>query len=98
MGLSALAHVFRLTIVVHPGQRGRGVGTALMRSALGWAEDDQRVRKIELLVRATNHNAIRLYRKLGFLEEGRLREHVRLPSGRFVDDIAMAWFPKRLGT
>ena len=90
MGLQAIAHVFRLTIVVHPGYLGEGIGTALMRDLLDWAEQTPRVGKIELLVRAT-----RLYSKLGFVEEGRFRKRVRLPDGSFVDDISMAWFPKR---
>lgn len=51
--------------------------------------------KIELLVRATNARAIHLYSKLGFIEEGRFRNRVRLPDDEFVDDIAMAWFPRR---
>ena len=53
------------------------------------------VGKIELLVRATNERAIRLYLKLEFIQEGRFRNRVRLRDGEFVDDIAMAWFPRR---
>jgi RimJ/RimL family protein N-acetyltransferase len=93
MALEAIAHVFRLTIVVHPGFIGQGIGSALMRDLLDWAEQTPRVGKIELLVRATNAQAIRLYSKLGFVEEGRFRNRVRLPDGSFVDDISMAWFP-----
>jgi ribosomal protein S18 acetylase RimI-like enzyme len=95
MPLEAIAHVFRLTIVVHPGFLGQGIGEALMRHIMDWAVRASRVEKIELLVRATNQRAIRLYRKLGFTEEGRFRMRVRLPDGTFVDDIAMAWFPDR---
>ena len=93
MPLEAIAHVFRLTIVVHAGFSGQGIGEGLMRDLMDWAVLTPRVEKIELLVRATNQRAIRLYRKLGFTEEGRFRMRVRLPDGTFVDDIAMAWFP-----
>ena len=96
MALQATAHVFRLTIVVHPGYLGEGIGAELMRDLLAWAEQTQRVGKIELLVRATNARAIRLYTKLGFVEEGRFRNRVRLPDDSFVDDLAMAWFPDRI--
>jgi len=95
MPLEALSHVFRLTIVVHPGFRHQGVGEALMRDLMVWAKQTPRVGKIELLVRATNERAIRLYLKLGFVEEGRFRNRVRLPDGSFLDDLAMAWFPRR---
>jgi putative acetyltransferase len=93
MGLEALKHVYRLTIVVHPGKTGHGIGTALLSHLQHWARSTPAVRKIELLVRATNDGAIRLYRRFGFFEEGRHRDRVRLPDGTYVDDIAMAWFP-----
>jgi GNAT superfamily N-acetyltransferase len=51
------------------------------------------LRKVELLVRDSNPGAIRLYQRLGFVEEGRFRDRIRLPDGTFGDDIAMAWFP-----
>jgi RimJ/RimL family protein N-acetyltransferase len=95
MPLEAIVHVFRLSIVVHPGFLAQGVGSAMMRHLTDWAQQTSRVEKIELLVRATNERAIRLYLKLGFIEEGRFKNRVRLPDGNFIDDIAMAWFPKR---
>jgi ribosomal protein S18 acetylase RimI-like enzyme len=95
MELIALSHVFRLTIVVHPGQNGRGIGSALMRAVCDWATRSPTVHKVELLVRSTNEPALSLYKKFGFVEEGRLRERVGLPDGSFVDEISMAWFPRR---
>jgi ribosomal protein S18 acetylase RimI-like enzyme len=92
MKMAANAHVFRLTLVVHPGQWGQGVGRALLGDLLRWAGTDSRVHKVELLVRATNQRAIRLYQAAGFREEGRLRERVRMPDGSYVDDLTMAWF------
>ena len=95
MPLQALSHVFRLTIIVHPGFHSRGIGNALMKELMNWAKQAPSLRKIELLVRASNERAIRLYAKLGFVEEGRFKDRVRLPDGSFGDDIAMAWFPER---
>jgi ribosomal protein S18 acetylase RimI-like enzyme len=94
MEMLANTHVFRLTIVVHPGHRGRGIGRAMLGDLLAWAAGDARVSKVELLVRATNEPAIRLYREFGFGEEGRFRQRVRQPDGTLLDDIAMAWFPE----
>src|SRR5687767_2551308 len=37
MDLRATSHVFRLTIVVHPGHTDHGVGTALMNALADWA-------------------------------------------------------------
>jgi ribosomal protein S18 acetylase RimI-like enzyme len=93
MGLERLAHVHRLTIVVHPGHLRRGVGTALMKDLVDWAAGNPAVGKIELLVRAVNPGAIDLYKKVGFVEEGRLKNRIRLEDGTHIDDVAMAWFP-----
>ncbi len=89
MGLRSLSHVLRLDMCVHDGHWRQGHGEALLRALLEWAATAANARKIELLVRAENAAAVALYRKLGFVEEGRLRERVRLRSGRFVDDISM---------
>jgi len=93
MPLAARAHVFSLTVVAHPGFVGRGIGQALVEDLLRWASTDPRVGKVELLVRAGNERALRLYRRLGFAEEGRFVRRGRLPDGTFEDDLAMAWFP-----
>lgn len=95
MPLAAIRHVLRLTVVVHPGHFGRGIGTALVRHLQRLVTVDPTVRKIELLVRETNARAVRLYLRLGFVEEGRFKDRVRLPDGRFIDDLALAWFPAR---
>jgi RimJ/RimL family protein N-acetyltransferase len=92
MKMAGNAHVFTLNIVAHPGKTGRGVGTALMAHILGWARTRPELRKIELIVRATNERAISLYQRFGFAEEGRLRGRVSTTDGQFVDDIAMGWF------
>ncbi len=65
-----------------------------MQEMLGWARANPRLGKIELLVRAENARAVALYRKFGFVEEGRLRRRVQTVGGRFLDDLVMAWSPE----
>lgn len=91
--LAATSHVFSLTIVVHPGRLGQGIGSALLGHLLEWASQDPRVTRVELRVRSTNARAIGLYKKLGFVEEGRFQRRLRLEDGTFMDDVAMAYFP-----
>jgi L-phenylalanine/L-methionine N-acetyltransferase len=89
--LAAHAHVRALTIVVHPGFTRRGIGSALMQALLDHARRNE-VEKIELRVRDGNVDALRLYRRFGFVEEGRSRRRVKLAAGSYLDDICMAWF------
>ena len=92
MPLRATSHVFSLTIVVHPGHTGRGVGTHLMHAVLHWAGRHPAVEKIELRVRETNAVARRLYQRFGFIEEGRFEKRLKLADGTYLADICMARF------
>jgi ribosomal protein S18 acetylase RimI-like enzyme len=68
--------------------RGRGVGSALLGAAIEWA----RVRglhKLSLGVFAHNAAGIALYRKFGFVEEGRRVKQYRRASGELWDAIDM---------
>jgi RimJ/RimL family protein N-acetyltransferase len=68
--------------------RGQGVGTALMDACVEWARDAG-VHKLSLEVFPWNEPAIALYRKFGFVEEGRLHKHYRRQSGELWDVLAM---------
>jgi RimJ/RimL family protein N-acetyltransferase len=75
-------------MLVARDRRGRGVGTALMEAAIGWARE-QGLHKLSLDVFAHNEAAIALYRKLGFVEEGRRVKHYRRRNGELWDSIEM---------
>jgi putative acetyltransferase len=86
---AAVRHVVHLTLAVHPGWQGRGVGRALLGSLIDWARSAPAVEKIELHVRSSNAVAEGLYRKMGFTEVGRWRRRVKVAPDRYVDDVAM---------
>jgi ribosomal protein S18 acetylase RimI-like enzyme len=68
--------------------RGRGIGSALLAAAIDWART-QRLHKLELDVFPHNNAAIELYRKFGFVEEGRRVQHYRRATGELWDAILM---------
>jgi len=86
---AAVRHVVHLTLVTHPGWQRQGVGRALLGELIAWAKAAPAVEKIELNVRASNANAVALYRACGFAEIGRWRRRVKIAPGQFVDDVAM---------
>ena len=87
--LAAVRHVVHLTLAVHVGWQGRGVGRALLGRLIEWAKAAPAVEKIELNVRAPNSAAQALYRKMGFSEIGRWRRRVKIAPGQYLDDVAM---------
>jgi ribosomal protein S18 acetylase RimI-like enzyme len=68
--------------------RGRGVGSALLAAAIDWARE-RGLHKLSLSVWPHNAAAIGLYRKYGFVEEGRRVKHFRRQSGELWDVIDM---------
>jgi RimJ/RimL family protein N-acetyltransferase len=68
--------------------RGRGVGSALMAAAIEWARE-RGLHKLSLGVFAHNAAGIALYRKFGFVEEGRRVKHYLRQSGELWDSNEM---------
>ena len=68
--------------------RGRGIGSALMHAAIDWARGSG-LHKLSLSVFAHNTAAIAVYRKFGFVEEGRRVKQYRRSSGELWDAIDM---------
>ncbi|MER8184802.1 GNAT family protein [Kitasatospora sp. NPDC094015] len=67
---------------------GGGYGTDAMRTMCRYGFEQMRLHRIQLTVVAENEPARHLYRKLGFVEEGRLRQVFRR-DGRWHDHILM---------
>lgn len=80
-------HVASIGMMVAPEWRGRGVGSALMAAAIDWAERAG-VEKLALSVYPDNAPARALYRKFGFVEEGRLTGHSKKAIG-YRDEVLM---------
>ena len=88
--LKSICHVAQLSIGVHHGWQEKGIGTALMKQVIDWAKQSKTIEKIELNVRASNDRAIALYKKMGFIEEGRLKNRIKINESLYIDDVLMA--------
>lgn len=76
-------------IVLQPEAQDRGVGSACIRWLAQMAFRDLGAHRFWLDVKGRNTRAQALYRREGFVEEGRLRESVRTDDG-FDDLIVMS--------
>lgn len=66
-----------------------GLGTALLQTALGWAQRKGVLKNIWLNVHATNERAISLYKKMGFKEAGLQRQYIKEANGHCTDNKLM---------
>lgn len=87
--VEATRHGFgEIGMLVDRDWRGHGVGSALLRAAIDLARE-RGLHKLSLEVFAHNTAAIVLYRKCGFVEEGRRTRQYRRASGELWDSIVM---------
>jgi ribosomal-protein-alanine N-acetyltransferase len=73
-------HGYLQRLAVHPDQRGRGLGSALVTDGLAWA---RRRGALRVLVNTQEQNltALRLYRALGFISEPHWLLVLTAPAG-----------------
>lgn len=70
---------------------GKGIATEACRLLLDYAKKDLNLNKVTLSVFSNNPAAKRVYEKLGFVEEGCLRQHLFI-DGKYEDKFYMSVF------
>lgn len=70
-----------------------GLGTAILSAAINWAKANAELELLFLQVYAENEAGLALYRKMGFVENGRIPKFFK-QNGRYHDEISMHLFVK----
>jgi RimJ/RimL family protein N-acetyltransferase len=83
------SHTGEFGLSVHPKYQGQGIGKYLMENLIKWARQIEQIEKVFLQVFSTNLSAIKLYKKFGFIEEGRHIKAIKQSDGEYVDIIQM---------
>ncbi|NMH68253.1 GNAT family N-acetyltransferase [Bacillus sp. RO3] len=87
-----MTHTGSIGMMVRKQYRGKGVGTLLLQALIDWAKENPLIEKMSLGVFSTNHRALSLYKKMGFVEEGRKINEFKIADNEYVDDILMYHF------
>lgn len=80
-------HVCEFGMSVLQEHRGQGIGTRLLMRLISWSEE-QRLLRIECAAFDNNRTALRLYKRLGFVIEGRRRGAIEI-NGAYRDIIEL---------
>ena len=89
-----IKHVGTFGVTVVRDFRRLGIGEALIQSIIDWVSNNPIIEKIGIGVFANNIKAISLYKKLGFVEEGRKVKEIEIGPDNYVDSILMYKFVK----
>jgi RimJ/RimL family protein N-acetyltransferase len=73
---------------MHKEWQSCGLGTAILNAAIDWAKNDSELEILFLQVYAENEAGLALYRKMGFVEYGRIPNFFK-QNGRYHDEISM---------
>ena len=83
------SHVADVGLLIHEEFQGKGIGGALLRQGIDFADNWLGLVRLSLMVYTDNKHAIQLYQRTGFETEGILRSVARR-NGKLEDALAMA--------
>ncbi len=81
-------HTGEFGISISKAYWGYGIGEELIKYMINWSKGSGIIRKINLRTRSDNERAIKLYKKLGFTEEGTIKRDICI-SEKFYDSLLM---------
>ncbi|WKA55451.1 GNAT family N-acetyltransferase [Planococcus shixiaomingii] len=86
-----LHHAGSMGMGIQEEYTNQGIGTQLIEYLIDWAKQQENLEKICLGVVSVNERAINVYKRLGFIEEGRQKNQIKYEDGTYSDDIVMAY-------
>lgn len=87
--LKKMERTASISIEILQEWRGIGLGYALMETAVKWARNSL-LEVLWLEVLSSNTAGIALYKKVGFIECGRIKDFFIQPSGEYNDSVTMS--------
>jgi diamine N-acetyltransferase len=84
-----------IQIIVKPDFRGRGLAKIAMLKGLDYAFNILNMHKVFLYVDTENQKALNIYKNIGFVQEGILRQHFFV-EGIYHDSIIMGIFKNEI--
>lgn len=86
-----LQHAGSMGMGIAEAYTNQGIGSKMIEHLIAWAKRQENLEKICLGVVAVNERAISVYKRFGFVEEGRQKNQIKYEDGTYSDDIMMAY-------
>ena len=83
------AHTGDFRMGVDPAFQNLGIGRYMIKVMLDWATQNPIIEKVKLTAFANNYNGLHLYKSLGFEEEGRGIQEIKMEEDVYLDVINM---------
>ncbi|MDJ1475515.1 GNAT family protein [Bacillus sp. LS15-K4] len=90
--LERLRHAGTMGMGIREAYCNQGIGTKLIEFLISWAKEQKGLEKICLGVVSVNDRAIKVYKRIGFVEEGRQKKQIKYEDGTYGDDILMGLY------
>jgi RimJ/RimL family protein N-acetyltransferase len=87
-----LKHRGTVWVSIASGMRDRDLGTALALHGFQWVANVPMIEKVYMHVLSTNARSLALCRKMGFVEEARLKKDVKIKPGQYADLVILSRF------
>jgi RimJ/RimL family protein N-acetyltransferase len=87
MNTGRSSHVSEIGIIIRKGYRDKGIGTEMLNILLSEAKK-RGLKLVFLRVFATNERAFHVYKKVGFVESGRIPQKI-FKKGKYIDEVIM---------
>jgi len=84
------AHTGELAMNVATAWREQGIGRCLLEALIVWATEHPQIERLGLHALSSNLRALHLYRAVGFVEEGRRVQAIKIGPGEYADEVIMA--------
>jgi RimJ/RimL family protein N-acetyltransferase len=84
-----LRHTGLIAMGMLSDYRAQGLGGLLLEAAIKWAGSHPHLEKLWLQTLDGNKAALNLYEKMGFVEEGRQKDFIKVSQNTYLDNIIM---------
>ena len=85
-----LKHQGTVWISIASSMREKDLGTVMGMHGWKWVQENPLIERVYMHVLQTNERSLGLCRKMGFVEEARLKNHVKLAPDRYVDLVILS--------